>query len=269
MLTHEVYYTVHGVVQGWTTVNGAPVAIVNERSTYHHEVDSGVGFLRWNRPSYTFDPASFMQGAGSIQYTFNWFYVDTNTIAYYQSGLDPIRATGVDPNLPSWGTGQRRLAGLPLLRRPPPPDRVAHRLHPQLEQQAGAGLRAPPTTTTRTAPCSACCRCSARSSPSSPPTAGAHPRQPGDRHGDRRVGRPHRHHRAARAAHGGAEQRPAGRRAGDAGHAAGMAERRRPAPQGQPRRTRSTPTRRASRSWTSSTRASSRRSSTTSSRRAG
>ncbi len=105
MLNHDVYYTVHGVVQGWTTVDGAPVAIVNERSTYHHEVDSGVGFLRWNRPSYTYDAASFMQGAGSIQYTFNWFYVDTNTIAYYQSGLDPVRAAGVDPNLPSWGTG--------------------------------------------------------------------------------------------------------------------------------------------------------------------
>ena len=105
VISHDVYYTVHGVVQGWTTVNGAPVAIANNRSTYHHEVDSGVGFLRWNRPSYTFDPASFMQGAGSVQYTFNWFYIDTNTIAYYQSGLDPIRATGVDPNLPSWGTG--------------------------------------------------------------------------------------------------------------------------------------------------------------------
>jgi acyl-homoserine lactone acylase PvdQ len=105
MISHDVYYTVHGVVQGWTTVNGAPVAIVNERSTYNHEVDSGVGFLRWSRPSYTFDPASFMQGAAGIQYTFNWFYIDTNGIAYYQSGLDPIRATGVDPNLPSWGTG--------------------------------------------------------------------------------------------------------------------------------------------------------------------
>jgi acyl-homoserine lactone acylase PvdQ len=105
VIKHDVYYTVHGVVQGWTTVNGAPVAIVNERSTYHHEVDSGVGFLRWNRPSYTFDPASFMRGAGSVQYTFNWFYIDSRSIAYYQSGLDPIRATGVDPNLPSWGTG--------------------------------------------------------------------------------------------------------------------------------------------------------------------
>jgi acyl-homoserine lactone acylase PvdQ len=105
IINHDDYYSVHGVVQGWTTVDGAPVAIANERSTYNHEVDSGIGFLRWNRPSYTHDAASFMRGAGSIQYTFNWFYIDASQIAYYQSGLDPIRATGVDPNLPSWGTG--------------------------------------------------------------------------------------------------------------------------------------------------------------------
>ncbi len=110
-ITHDVYYTVHGVVQGWTTVDGAPVAIVNDRSTYHHEVDSGVGFLRWNRPSYTNDAASFMQGAGSIQYTFNWFYIDTNAIAYYQSGLDPVRSPGVDPSLPWWGTGNAEWQG--------------------------------------------------------------------------------------------------------------------------------------------------------------
>src|ERR1035437_614473 len=105
VITHDVYYTVHGVVQGWTTVGGAPVALVNERSTYNHEVDSGVGFLRWSRPSYTYDPASFMQGPASIKYPFTWLYIDNQNIAYYQSGLDPIRATGVDPNLPSWGTG--------------------------------------------------------------------------------------------------------------------------------------------------------------------
>jgi acyl-homoserine lactone acylase PvdQ len=110
-ITHEIYNTVHGVVQGWTTVNGAPVALVDHRSTYNHEVDSGVGFLRWNRPSYTHDPASFMAGAGSIQYTFNWFYVDAQQIAYYQSGLDPVRAPGVDPSLPWWGTGNAEWTG--------------------------------------------------------------------------------------------------------------------------------------------------------------
>ncbi len=106
VLNHDVYYTVHGVVQGWTTANnGQPVAVVNQRSTYNHEVDSGVGFLRWGMPAQTFDPQSWMAGASDIQYTFNWFYIDTSTIAYYESGLLPIRPGDVDPNLPTWGTG--------------------------------------------------------------------------------------------------------------------------------------------------------------------
>src|SRR5690242_19738478 len=34
VLRHRIYRTRHGVVQGWTTVHGRPVAIVNQRSTY-------------------------------------------------------------------------------------------------------------------------------------------------------------------------------------------------------------------------------------------
>jgi acyl-homoserine lactone acylase PvdQ len=46
-----------------------------------------------------------MVGASQIQFTFNWLYADNRDIAYYVSGLDPVRAPGVDPNLPTWGTG--------------------------------------------------------------------------------------------------------------------------------------------------------------------
>src|SRR5207245_9472695 len=49
LLTHDTYLTRHGVVQGWSTaLGGHPVAIVSQRSTYGHEVDYDVGFLRWN-----------------------------------------------------------------------------------------------------------------------------------------------------------------------------------------------------------------------------
>jgi acyl-homoserine lactone acylase PvdQ len=105
-IKHEIYRTVHGIVQGWTTAEGGrPVAVVNQRSTYGHELDSGVGFLGFGTPSLTHDASSFMKSAAQIQYTFNWFYVDDRDIAYYVSGLDPIRPSGVDPNLPTWGTG--------------------------------------------------------------------------------------------------------------------------------------------------------------------
>jgi acyl-homoserine lactone acylase PvdQ len=105
-LTHKVHLTMHGVVQGWTTArHGQPVAVVSQRSTYHHDLDSVVGFLRWGEPSLTHDAASWMTGASQVDYTFNWFYADDRDIAYYVSGLDPVRLSSVDPNLPTWGTG--------------------------------------------------------------------------------------------------------------------------------------------------------------------
>jgi acyl-homoserine lactone acylase PvdQ len=106
IIRHQLYNTVQGIVQGWTTADGGkPVAVVDQRSTFGHELDSGAGFLRWNTPSLTTGPSSWMKGAADIQYTFNWFYLDDRHIAYYQSGLDPIRPADVDPTLPTWGTG--------------------------------------------------------------------------------------------------------------------------------------------------------------------
>ena len=106
VLTHDVYLTAHGIVQGWTTAaGGKPVAIVNQRSTYNHDVDSVIGFLGFGEPAVTHDVTSWMQAAAQIQYTFNWFYVDDRDTGYFVSGKDPIRPSTVDPSLPTWGTG--------------------------------------------------------------------------------------------------------------------------------------------------------------------
>jgi hypothetical protein len=105
-LDHKIHLTVHGVVQGWTTaLGGKPVAVVNQRSTYNHDVDSVIGFLGFGEPALTHSAKSWMAAASHIDYTFNWFYVDSKDIAYYVSGLDPVRPSDVDPNLPTWGTG--------------------------------------------------------------------------------------------------------------------------------------------------------------------
>jgi acyl-homoserine lactone acylase PvdQ len=112
-LTHTIYLTRHGVVQGWTKAgHGKPVAVVNQRSTFHHDVDSVVGFLRWGEPSLTHSVASWEKGAANIGYTFNWFYVDSRHAAYYVSGRDPVRGKRVDPNLPTWGTGKAEWRGM-------------------------------------------------------------------------------------------------------------------------------------------------------------
>jgi acyl-homoserine lactone acylase PvdQ len=110
---HNIYLTHHGVVQGWTTADhGKPVAQVNQRSTFNHDVDSVVGFLRWGEPKLTHDVKSWEKGGSEIGYTFNWFYVDNKHDAYYVSGRDPVRTKDANPNLPTWGTGDAEWHGL-------------------------------------------------------------------------------------------------------------------------------------------------------------
>jgi hypothetical protein len=119
VIQHDIYRTRHGVVQGWTTSGGKPAAVVNQRSTYEHDIDSVVGFLRWGQPALTHDVASWKQGAAQIGYTFNWFYVDDRDTGYFVSGRDPVRPKNVDPNLPSSGTGNAEWTGfLPAAQHP-------------------------------------------------------------------------------------------------------------------------------------------------------
>jgi acyl-homoserine lactone acylase PvdQ len=101
--TYLVLRTRHGLVQTRTTVHGKPVAIVLQRSTYGHEVDSAVGFRRFNDPGYVHDARSFQRAAQGVDYTFNWFYTDDKDIAYYASGLIPKRSRDVAFDFPRWG----------------------------------------------------------------------------------------------------------------------------------------------------------------------
>jgi len=112
-----VLRTRHGIVQQRTTVHGRPVAVVLQRSTYGHEVDSAIGFARFNNPSYVHDAASFQKAANGIDYTFNWFYTDNRDISYFSSGRLPVRARGVDYDLPRWGDAKYDWQGwLPFTR---------------------------------------------------------------------------------------------------------------------------------------------------------
>ncbi|MFN8035645.1 MAG: penicillin acylase family protein [Acidimicrobiia bacterium] len=88
--------------------DGTPIAIAVQRSTYGKELRSAIGFRQFNDPRYmaTGYRAFRTAAADGIDYTFNWFYVDARTVGYQQSCRCPIRAKGVDPDLPNWGTGQ-------------------------------------------------------------------------------------------------------------------------------------------------------------------
>ncbi|MFB6704690.1 penicillin acylase family protein [Streptomyces sp. NPDC056333] len=96
----QVWRTAYGIVTHRATVGGKPVAYTSLRTTYRHEADSIIGFQMLNDPAYVKDAASFQQAASNIDYAFNWFYADSRTAAYYNSGMNPVRAAGVDPALP-------------------------------------------------------------------------------------------------------------------------------------------------------------------------
>ncbi|WP_405020847.1 penicillin acylase family protein [Kitasatospora sp. NBC_00070] len=90
----------YGLVTHTGTVGGRPVAYTALRSTYQHEVDSVIGFQKLNDPSAVTSAQTFQQAASEIGYTFNWLYVDANQAAYYNSGVNPVRAANTDPDQP-------------------------------------------------------------------------------------------------------------------------------------------------------------------------
>ncbi|HSD75903.1 MAG TPA: penicillin acylase family protein, partial [Solirubrobacteraceae bacterium] len=92
--------TALGLVAGRGRVHGRPVLFTALRSTYFHEVDSARGFADFNDPASVTSPQSFMRAAAKIGYTFNWFYVDRDHTAYFNSGDNPLRARGATGQLP-------------------------------------------------------------------------------------------------------------------------------------------------------------------------
>ncbi|HEV7898963.1 MAG TPA: penicillin acylase family protein [Planosporangium sp.] len=92
--------TKYGLVTWRGTVDGRPIAFTSLRSTYRHEADSAIGFQMFNEPDVMRSPAGFQNAASSIGYAFNWFFVNSKDSAYFNSGLNPVRAPGADPNLP-------------------------------------------------------------------------------------------------------------------------------------------------------------------------
>jgi acyl-homoserine lactone acylase PvdQ len=93
--------TKYGLVSSRGTVAGTPVAFTQLRATYRHEADSAIGFQMFDDPSAMGSANAFLAAAGNIGYAFNWFYVNSTEAAYANSGLNPVRADGADPNLPT------------------------------------------------------------------------------------------------------------------------------------------------------------------------
>jgi hypothetical protein len=98
----RAWRTKYGPVEYRATVGGKKVAYTTLRSSYLHEADSIIGFQMLNDPDYVKGPKDFQSAAQHINYTFNWFYADSQHTAYYNSGDNPVRAAGVDAEFPVW-----------------------------------------------------------------------------------------------------------------------------------------------------------------------
>jgi acyl-homoserine lactone acylase PvdQ len=104
-----VLRTHYGPVFATATVNGAPVAISRQRSTFFGELDTALPFALVTTPTIK-NAADFQRVFNSMTGTFNWLYVDHRDVAYIHSGLYPQRAPTVHPELPAWGDGRHEWA---------------------------------------------------------------------------------------------------------------------------------------------------------------
>jgi acyl-homoserine lactone acylase PvdQ len=103
-VTFQTQRTAFGIVIARATIRGVPVVYTNLRSTYMHELDSAQGFEMFNEPAEMRSPQDFFNAAYHIGYTFNWFYIDDQHIAYFNSGANPVRSPNLNPLFPTWST---------------------------------------------------------------------------------------------------------------------------------------------------------------------
>jgi acyl-homoserine lactone acylase PvdQ len=103
---HEVVYntTVHGPVIGYATTGGRRVAISSKRSSRDREAAWNLLFAGMDTGQGA-TPRSFLKLAALSPFTFNVGYANDRDIATFSAGLLPRRAPGVDPGLPTNGTG--------------------------------------------------------------------------------------------------------------------------------------------------------------------
>ncbi|MBA2742437.1 MAG: penicillin acylase family protein, partial [Actinobacteria bacterium] len=97
--------TTHGPVLGYATVGGRRVAISMQRSTRGREILATPALYDLNTARVA-NATQFVRTMNSVEFGFNWFYADDRDIAFFSSGRLPRRAPGLDPALPTAGTGE-------------------------------------------------------------------------------------------------------------------------------------------------------------------
>ena len=98
--TLQAFRTNAGLISHRGTVKGKPYAFAKLRATYKREVDAAGAFADWNSPDKVKDAQSWIRSGYRNDLTFNWFYIDRDQIAYFNSGANPRRANGTPTTFP-------------------------------------------------------------------------------------------------------------------------------------------------------------------------
>jgi acyl-homoserine lactone acylase PvdQ len=101
--TLQAFRTKAGLITHLATRKNQPFAYTKLRATYFHEVDSAGAFARWNSPDAIAGADDFIDNAYLNDLTFNWFYADSEEIAYVNSGANPVRSRRTPPDFPVRG----------------------------------------------------------------------------------------------------------------------------------------------------------------------
>ncbi|ALJ12111.1 penicillin acylase family protein [Sphingopyxis macrogoltabida] len=107
-VTHEVAWTIHGPVIAWDADNGT--AYSQQMGVHGRELDTWVAFAEMGRAK---NLAEFREkGVDRLGWNLGACYGgEDGTIAYFEAGALPKKAAGVDPRLPTPGTGEYEWSG--------------------------------------------------------------------------------------------------------------------------------------------------------------
>ncbi len=109
-------------------VGGRRVALASARTTRGRELRSATAVYALSTGRIR-SPQQFVDAITRFELSFNGFYVDSKHIAYASAGRLPIRAPGVDPGLPTIGTGEYEWRGF-----------LAPNAHPQAIDPPGGAI---------------------------------------------------------------------------------------------------------------------------------
>lgn len=105
-ISRFILRTHYGPVLATAEVDGEPVVISSQRSTFMADVDAVIPFATMANNGERMNAERFFELFNSMTSTFNWSYVDRNDIGFIQSGLYPQRHPEQHPELPVWGDGR-------------------------------------------------------------------------------------------------------------------------------------------------------------------